>query len=148
MDGAPPDAPVRTSTEATPHDVLVLAAKYAEAADCLFAEHRRSQSDLNLPARLCALHAVELYLHAFLRYRGASAKQLRTRNHGLWHDEFNRCLDLDAKTRQHLQDLSDQKAYLSVRYPNDPVQRPCPINRMERTLEAIREKADRIPFNV
>lgn len=148
MDGGPSPAPAKTSTEAMPQDVLDLAGKYAEAAEYLFAEHRRSKPGLNLPARLCALHAMELYLHAFLRFRGATAKQIRARNHGLWHEEFNLCLGLDAKTCQHLQDLTNGREYLSVRYPLEPDRQPCPLNRMERTLEAIREKADRIPFHV
>jgi len=148
MDGGPSPAPASISTATTPQDVLDLADRYAEAADHLFAENRRSKPDLNMPARLCALHATELYLHAFLRFRGASAKQMRARNHDLWHEEFNRCLGLDAKTCRHLQELTNGRVYLSVRYPVEQVAQPCPINRMERTLEAIREKADRIPFHI
>ncbi len=148
MDGGPSPATAQADTEATPQDVLAVAGSYAEAADHLFAQHRTAKPDLNMPARLCALHAVELYLHAFLRFRGASAKQIRARSHSLWHEEFNKVLDLDPKTRQHLQDLSSERVYVSVRYPIDHVSRPCPINRMERTLEAVREKADRIPFEV
>jgi hypothetical protein len=147
MDGGPPPATGGISSSAKPQEMLDLAKSYADAAEHLFAEHRASKMSLQKPARLCALHAIELYLHAFLTFRGATDKQMKDRHHALWHEEFSDRLGLDAKTQQHLKDLTTEKAYLAVRYGCEPPHTMCAETRMKRTLELIREKADLIPFH-
>jgi hypothetical protein len=147
MDGMPPPASVDTSALASPQAVLDLAGNYRAAADHLFAAFRNGNRQFDLPARLCALHAVELYLHAFLRFRGVACGHIKARHHNLWHEEFCHRLELDAKTSQHLKDLSENREYRAVRYPDGQQARLSQTNRMARTLGAIREKADRIPFD-
>jgi len=91
---------------------------------------------------------MELYLHAYLRFRGAPTDQIKARHHDLWHPEFALSLELDDATCQHLQSLSQEKLYVAVRYAGEAGPRPCPVSQMERTLKAIRSMDDRIPFEV
>jgi hypothetical protein len=146
MDGARYVLPPEDHTAAAPEKILELADEYANAALHLFEQKDKAVG--HRPARLCALHATELYLHAFLRFRGATPSQIKARQHDLWHAEFVDRLGLDQKTCQHLKEISAARDYRRVRYPSTPEQPFSPRNRMERTLQAIREAREKIPFSV
>jgi hypothetical protein len=137
-----------TVTEASPHEMLTLADAYAASADQLLEQYGAGKRDLRLPAHLCAMHAVELYLHAFLRFRGATSKDIKSRQHNFEHEEFCERLGLDQKTREHLKRLSDRNEYLLVRYRPERVGDLSQANRMQRTLKAVHDARDRIPFVV
>jgi hypothetical protein len=147
MDGGPFPDQAAAHPLATPQDVLERAEQYAEAADFLFKGKTDAEVALHVPARLCALQAIELYLHAFLRFRGVSVKQIKARQHNVWHEEFCQRLELDKRTREHLQRISKDRVYVAVRYPGEVSTRLCEPTRVERTLRAIRDKSDRIPFH-
>jgi hypothetical protein len=143
MDGAQPSSPSTACSAATPEEILGLAEEYANTAVHLFEQKDKALG--HRPAHLCALHAIELYLHAFLKFRGATSGRIKARQHDLWHQEFAERLDLDTKTCKHLRDLSETREYRTLRYA--PQQPHSPKNRMERTLQAIRGAQGKIPFS-
>lgn len=73
-----PETPYPGST-ASVTEIVELAHEYYNAAMELF---KRAQKETPLsyaPARFCAIHAIELYLNAFLRQEGAAPEQVRKR---------------------------------------------------------------------
>jgi hypothetical protein len=148
MDGTPPTQMAYPGDQATPGQILALARAYAKSAEDLFAETAGKPASSKAPARFLALHSIELFVHAYLRYRGACIGDLRGRGHCFWHDEFATVLELDKKTREHLHALSDQREYLICRYGPDQFDRLSSQSRITATLKAIQEKSARIPFTV
>jgi len=129
--------------EATPRQLLELADEYSRAASALLPMGRRGKPLSRAPFRLAAIHAIELYLNAFLRAHGQSSATLR----GLHHDLARRCilasdagLRLRKRTVKHLDAVSQAREYLVMRYgpeASGPASQP---NRLEATLKEVAEK--------
>lgn len=128
-------------SEATVGQLLGLADAYFKAAYGLLPQ--ASRIDLHTssaPARLCAIHAVECYLNAFLMFQGMSREEVR----GLQHNLAKRTelavakgLKLKVKTHTHLLRLSDLREYLVVRYGPERVNDLTELNRVFATLKEI-----------
>ena len=72
--------------DATVSEIMALAEDYRLAAVAL-ASHAPRGASANAPARLCAIHAVELYLNAYLFHAGSGAGMVR----GMQHNLADRC---------------------------------------------------------
>lgn len=123
---------------ATVEQMRALADEYRKAAQILRQE-RRSRS----PFRLTAIHAVELYLNAFLLMRGHKPALIR----GWQHDLNKRAeraikdgLRLRQRTSEHLSKLSSGQEYLASRYPPERSSTLSELNRLEATLEEVATK--------
>ncbi len=132
--------------DATSAQVFALAREYDAAARELFASGRRKAGN-SAPARLCALHAIELYLSAYLLHAGRDATEVR----GLQHQLAKRGemaadagLLLRRRTREHLRQLDERREYLAERYCPQPNQSPSPVNRLISTLDELASKTSRI----
>lgn len=137
MTSGAPDYP---GDEATVDEILDYAEAYFAASRTLFERARNGKPQVRAPARLCAIHATELYLNAFLRARGESSKNIRARMHNLADEHFISELRLRRKTGLHLQELSHRREYLIARYAPDHARQHTPINRLTSTLEEVRAK--------
>lgn len=114
-------------------ELLRLAEEYRSAALALLAGR-------STPGRFCALHAIELYLDAFLRLAGQSPARLRRHGHNFGARAalaIHGGLDLRRKTALHLVSLSRRRDYLAVRYGPKTGSEPCEINRLAGTLEEV-----------
>ncbi|WP_224813865.1 hypothetical protein [Hasllibacter sp. MH4015] len=141
MDGAP-----YPGADASPYEIYELAGIYYNAASHLFGQAQHMVGgEWQLPARLCAIHSIELYLNAYLRFRGEPAAKIRGRHHELWHTGFADVLRLRKKTSEHLKWMSDNREYLVVRYAPDQRQTLSQSNRMLSTLVEIMTKSNAIP---
>ena len=128
-------------SEATVGQLLGLADEYYKAAYGLLSQVSRiDPRTSSAPARLCAIHAVECYLNAFLMFHGMSREEVR----GLQHNLAKRTelavakgLKLKVKTHAHLLRLSDQREYLVVRYGPERVNDLTELNRVFATLKEI-----------
>lgn len=127
---------------ATPAQVLALANEYRRAAEALWGTGRAGQPLSRAPYRLIAIHAVELYLNAYLLASGHSTLDVR----GMQHDlamRTQRALDaklvLQRRTAAHLLALTETREYLLVRYD---AAAPCASNpnRVAATLKDVAEK--------
>jgi hypothetical protein len=95
------------------------------------------------PARLLAIHAIELYLNALLLGCGDTARDVR----GLQHDLARRTeraqelgLSLRAKTATHLDSLASTREYLTARYGPEMSATWSQLNRLTASLEEVGKK--------
>lgn len=130
-------------SEATIEQFIGLADQYLAAAHSLLTQVNRKSSLSSAPARLCAIHAVEMYLNAFLIFHGSDHKQVR----GFQHDLAQRSavatekgLRLRVRTQAHLLRIHDQREYLVVRYGPEQAGGLSELNRMFATLNEISTK--------
>jgi HEPN domain-containing protein len=124
---------------AAPEQILLLANEYRLAAELLITAGRRGEPLSRSPYRLVAIHAIELYLNAFLLASGHSPSKLRGLHHNLslrTELALNAKLSLRKLTLIHLQALSETREYLVTRY--DPVAaQSSELNRLAATLAEI-----------
>lgn len=145
--GAKPSSPYPGS-EASVAQLLSLADEYYKAAYRLLPQVSKTDPRTSsAPARLCAIHAIEGYLNAFLTFRGVSREEVR----GFQHDLAKRMelavakgLKLRVKTHAHLVRLSDQREYLIVRYGPERVSGLTELNRVFATLKEIGTKVSAV----
>lgn len=128
---------------ASPDQIRMLADEYSVAARTLLSHGRRRQPLSWAPSRLAAIHAVELYLNAFLMKNGLNAAQIR----GLQHDLAKRTelsvangLRLRIRTVAHLKAISASREYLVYRYAPELVGSGSQLNRLMATLDETAKK--------
>ncbi|MEM8848611.1 MAG: hypothetical protein AAGE03_01115 [Pseudomonadota bacterium] len=125
---------------ATPREILELALAYADAARSLLDAAGKDVPLSYAPARLCAIHATELFLNAFLRFEGTLPECIRARGHHLAYDHFSDALRLKKKTAGHLVEMTDRREYLLCRYAPDLTSHHTPLNRLRATLDEVEKK--------
>ena len=128
---------------ARPLQVRALADEYRKAAAVLLKLGERGKPLTRAPFRLTAIHAVELYLNAFLLARGHGAEKIR----GLQHDLPARAelaidggLSLRKRTLEHIRSLSAGREYLVSRYGPELAASMSQVNRLIATLDEVANK--------
>ena len=132
---------------ATPYQMQMLAHEYRNAAVHL-ASYGGSHEPLSrAPFRLTAIHAIELYLNAFLLKRGHPASEIR----GLQHNLAQRVklaasygLQLRAKTAQHISNLAENREYVITRYGPEMTSSTSQLNRLTATMEEVMNKVSKL----
>jgi hypothetical protein len=125
---------------ATADELFRLAEEYRTAASLLIDIRRPSRPFSGAPFHLTAIHAIELYLNAFLLSQGLKMCDLRKLQHDLSArvgHELAAGLTLRNRTAAHLADLSKRREYLISRYGTDQMTTVSQINRLQATLEEI-----------
>ncbi|MGI0524085.1 hypothetical protein [Rhizobium giardinii] len=132
---------------ASVREVLELAGHYRYAAIILGERSPRGKLHSHIPRRFLALHAIELYLNAFLLAKGIDHKTIR----GLQHDigeRSQRAVDagliLKKRTAQHLATLSSNREYLVTRYGPELTATLSQVNRVMATLEELSQKVRKL----
>lgn len=128
---------------ATPHDIHRLAEEYRRAAHHLLALGRRGDPLSRAPCRLSAIHAIELYLNAFLLHQNHSASSVRAMQHDLAKRTalaIESGLRLRKRTAAHLAAMVDNREYLVTRYGPEMTATVSQINRLTATLDEIAAK--------
>jgi hypothetical protein len=131
---------------ASPKELLALADEFKRIAELAREAGCKGHPLSRAPYRLLAIHAVELYLNAFLVDAGEPHDRVR----GLQHNftkrlEFVRShrLILTNKTQRHLESLTNTREYLTSRY--DPrASAVSHLNRLEATVDEVAEKVHKI----
>lgn len=126
--------------ESAPQDILDLAEGYANAAQQLLSVNRKPSAPASAPARLCAIHAIELCQNAFLRHHGKTPEHIRGRNHCLEDAEFAQALRLRRKTAAHMRRLTKDREYLDSRYAPETLSSCSQFNRLTATLDEVLRK--------
>lgn len=127
---------------ASPELIVQLANEYRLAAEELARIGRPGEPLSRAPFRMATIHAIELYLNAFLVASGHPAVEIR----GMQHDLGARSelalaakLHLKKRTVSHLKAISQRREYLLARY--DPAaSNTSELNRLEATLAELAEK--------
>lgn len=133
-------------TDATPQQVQKLANEYRLAADHLLGKGRKREPISRAPFRFNAIHAIELYLNAFLLHVGRSPEEVR----GLQHDLAKRTalaesngLRLRKGTIDHLNAMAERREYLAMRYEPEIVE-SSQINRLSASLTEVAKKVEEV----
>ena len=132
-------------SKATVEELVQLAEVYRDASQVLLQTAKKGGRLSYAPARLCAIHAIELYLNAFLRFSGTSPEQIRARVHNLADANFVEALRLRKKTSIHLIDLTERREYLITRYAPELTSQLTELNRLTATLHEVRAKLVSLP---
>ena len=122
---------------ATAAEVVALANEYRIAAQLLVQNGRPGEPRSRAPFRMVAIHAVELYLNAFLLRSGHSAGEVRGLQHNLAARELG--LVLRKRTREHLHAMSQSREFLVTRYVPSGTSL-SEINRLQATLTEVAQK--------
>ena len=127
-------------TNACAAEIFALAAEYHEAAEALILKGRPRQPISRAPARLCAIHAIELYLNAFLLAAGDPPERVRAHFHNLAdraNSAVGRGLILRKLTVAHLVRMTEDREYLISRYGPEMSGTLSESNRLMATLNEI-----------
>ncbi|MEM9581255.1 MAG: hypothetical protein AAF891_11260 [Pseudomonadota bacterium] len=124
---------------ATAWQIFDLANAYEQSAITLL-KQREIGIDTESPARFCAIHAIELFLNAYLRSEGVAPQVIRKRMHDLSADDFCDALKLRRGTVAHLTALTQGREYLRARYAPDQAQNLSQITRLLATLGEVQQK--------
>ncbi len=132
-----------SGTCCTSEQIVLLAEEYRKAARTLLAQGRQGNPLSRAPARLNAIHAIELYLSALLLSHGHRADRVRALQHDL---AARTALAVEAglvlrkKTAAHLRAMTDSREYLITRYHPDRTGSVSELNRLIATLEEVAVK--------
>lgn len=128
---------------ASAKQILRLAEEYRKAAHSLQKLGRRRDPLSWAPCRLSSIHAIELFLNAFLLHAGQEASCVR----GMQHDLVARTevaikngLQLRRNTATHIARIVGNREYLLARYDPEVTASISQINRLIATLEEIASK--------
>ena len=127
---------------ATPAEVVAIADEYRFAAQLLVQNGRPGEPRSRAPFRMVAIHAVELYINAFLLQSGHRAGQVRGLQHNLAARAdlaVERGLVLRKRTREHLHSMSQSREFLVTRYVPSGTSL-SEINRLRATLTEVAQK--------
>lgn len=120
--------------------ILTLAHEYHNSCVHLMSRFEGDELQALAPARLLAIHAIELYLNALMLEAGDSPQMVR----GLQHDLAGRTkraiecgLVLRAKTAAHLARLTSGREYLAARYGPELLGSQSELNRLTATLKEV-----------
>jgi hypothetical protein len=128
---------------ATARQVQALAEEYRKASHVLLPHSRKGKPLTRAPFRLTAIHAVELYLNAFLLQCGHEACRIRSLQHDMWaRTELALAggLRLRQRTVDHLRALGVSREYLVTRYGPELASTTSQVNRLTATLEEVAKK--------
>ncbi|WP_436637644.1 hypothetical protein [Microbaculum sp. FT89] len=124
-------------------EIIELAEEFRLAANTLVTSGRKGKPLSRAPGRLVAIHAIELFLNAYLLHIGQSAQSIR----GMQHDLKIRVdaaaengLVLRKRTKAHISSLAANREYLVSRYGPEMTTSLSQINRLMATLEEIATK--------
>lgn len=127
-----------------PISIRLLADHYRRAAVLLRESGQRGNPMSWAPFRLVAVHAIELYLTAFLLHRGMGAEEVRQQ---MGHHLGKRAdaaraagLILRQRTYEHLVSLSSSKEYRVSRYQPSGLDTASELNRLTATLDEVTHK--------
>ncbi|GAB4370025.1 MAG: hypothetical protein Kow00114_30120 [Kiloniellaceae bacterium] len=129
--------------EASAAEVLGLATEYHTAAQALLKTVRKGKPLSRAPCRLCAIHAIELYLNAFLLHLGETPEKIRAHRHDLATRVAaapDGKLTFRKKTAEHLARMSEDREYLVTRYGPELAATLSEVNRLMATLEEVGTK--------
>ncbi|WP_371054340.1 hypothetical protein [Rhodosalinus sp. K401] len=130
-------------TNANPAEIFALAAEYHSAAEDLIRKGQPRQPMSRAPAQLCAIHAIELYLNAFLLASGEPPEKVRAHFHNLAvraKTAVDRGLILRRLTLDHLVRMTEGREYLISRYGPELSGSVSESNRLMATLTGIARK--------
>jgi len=135
------------ATPPTPQELAKLARSFSEATDKLLGLCKKGQPLTHAPYRFAAIHAIELYLTAYLQLNNHEPKKIR----GLQHDLAKRTdhatkagLKLRKRTIAHLRELTSTREYVETRYHPTTLKNLTQPNAIIATLKDVEDKVRQV----
>jgi HEPN domain-containing protein len=129
----------------SPDEIIRLADEYRNAVPTLLELRRKGSTVSTGPFRLVAIHAIELYLNAFLIAYGERPATVRGYHHQLSKLSASACekgLILKRTTLGHLEAMAGDREYLCARY-NPEAPGKSQLNRITSTLNEVAQKVSK-----
>lgn len=104
---------------------------------------RKGEPLSRAPFRFTAIHAIELYLNAFLLQRGEDAAVVRGLQHNLTAKTdlaVQKGLVLRRRTVTHLHSMAANREYLAMRFGPETITTALQVNRLSATLDEVAAK--------
>lgn len=122
--------------------IIDLADEYARAARSEIFNGRKGQPVSRAPARLLAIHAIELYLNAAALGTGLTPQAIRLMQHDLRArvELLQAILRLRKRTYDHLAVLTTNREYLVTRYRPEVLGTLSELNRLIATMDEVGQK--------
>ncbi|QNN65522.1 hypothetical protein H9L12_02685 [Sphingomonas rhizophila] len=131
--------------DATAEEVLALARVYHLAAETLRSNAKGGGRLSFAPFRFVTIHAVELYLNAYLMKSGLTVTYVRGLQHNL-NERTRKALSaglvLKGKTIEHLAKMTKSREYLFARYEPDAFDGASEITQLQSTLNNVAKKVE------
>ena len=124
-------------------DIFALAEEYKAAAEKLKDQSRKGKPLSRAPSRICAVHAIELYLNAFLMHHGKDQRTIRGISHNLAERSdlaLENGLILREGTIAHLRAMTEDREYLVLRYGPELAGNVSEPTRLFATLTDVSKK--------
>ncbi len=145
------NTPVVTSRETdaapiSPQELAELARSYAEASRAYLETHKSSRSISQAPYRFAAIHAIELYLTAYLQLNRHEPKEIRDLQHDLEQRTARAIkagLILRKRTVTHLGKLTITREYVETRYHPAAMPKLSQPAQLLATLNDVQQKVEK-----
>lgn len=134
---------VYPGNDATAKEILSLAREYRLTASALDKLRKQNQRLSSAPYRFAAVHAIELYLNAYLMHHGLTPAEIRGTAHDL---EFRAAsarehgLILRCKTIALITRINQNREYLIVRYGYKQMAAVVSVTELQSVLNEVSKK--------
>lgn len=143
-------APAKTPNEidipeTTPKALVELARSYSKASKRYIGLHKSTESLTQAPYRFAAIHAIELYLTAYLQLNRHEPKAIRELQHNLEERTARAAkagLNLRKRTINHLGKLTSTREYVETRYHPGALKKLSQLQQLHATLNDVQQKVE------
>lgn len=130
----------------SPKELVELAQSYVAASEAYLALNKKTSSLAQAPYRFNAIHAIELYLTAYLQLNKHEPQEIRDLQHDL-KERTQRAtkagLILRKRTIRHLGKLTSSREYVETRYHPAALKKLSQPTQLLATLTEVREKVEK-----
>jgi len=147
MASMPSEKQTDQATPPTPQELANLARSFSEATDKLLGLCKKGKPLTHAPYRFAAIHAIELYLTAYLQLNNHEPKTIRKLQHNL-EERTARATEAGLKLRKrtiaHLGELTSTREYVETRYQPTALKNLTQPNRLIATLKDVEDKVMKV----
>lgn len=142
-----PAEPPKDMAATTPKELLELAKSYSKASMTYLSAEKSKASLANAPYHFAALHAIELYLTAYLQLNSHEPKDIRDLQHNLearTEHATKAGLILRKRTVRHLRKLTSSREYVEARYHPAALKNLSQRTQLLATLNDVKDKVEKV----
>jgi hypothetical protein len=147
MASTPSEKQPEQATPPTPQEIARLARSFSKATDKLLGLCKKGEPMTHAPYRFAAIHAIELYLTAYLQLNNHEPKTIRKLQHNLEQrtDHATKAgLKLRKRTIAHLRELTSTREYVETRYHPTTLKNLTQPNAIIATLKDVEDKVMKV----
>jgi len=130
----------------TPKELVELAQSFVAASETYLTLHKKTKSVAQAPYRFNAIHAIELYLTAYLQLNKHEPGEIRDLQHNLKERTARATkagLVLRKRTISHLGKMTSTREYVETRYHPAALKKLSQPTQLLATLKEVREKVEK-----